>query len=407
MLIIRPTNSLAQKMKVKVQSHIAPTTALLGDWYGIEVNISTHRLALFVSSTTRLGIVVKAAPYADTTIRLKGEIQRALTEIGIDQNKISAELSHFTSIAFAKTESRSLIGTLNDLRNNLIWYVDAGRAHPSDVAALSQSLFEIPMRTLDWKYPIEAVRKAFEPSSHINVVPNEPAEPVFMYESRRGSVFYAHKGTTYTGKPRFFMSKQREGALVAVPENLEVFESLNGVVGLRNKVISLVTDEDFLLLKKLTQKLKNLKGHKVERKKDHLLIFRPDSADFASLNGHTPAEMFSPLLEFEDYARRHNKPIEDVLGMSLAKARKIMKSEAQWRFQKMVAMQAETARYSPVMKFTLDRSVDGDHRYVVERREYRGRDKRWLILDEGSLADLAPKYLCHIDKDSFFELDLF
>lgn len=53
------------------------------------------------------------------------------------------------------------------------------------------------------------------------------------YTNRKGFAYFLCKGTTKTGKPRFFFARQPKGEAVdAIPTGYEIEESVNGIVSL-------------------------------------------------------------------------------------------------------------------------------------------------------------------------------
>jgi hypothetical protein len=59
------------------------------------------------------------------------------------------------------------------------------------------------------------------------------------YTNRMGDTYYLHKGTTKTGKARYFVAKTiREGLLSAMPDGFEFAESINGVVSVSKTGLS-------------------------------------------------------------------------------------------------------------------------------------------------------------------------
>ncbi len=53
------------------------------------------------------------------------------------------------------------------------------------------------------------------------------------YTNRKGTTFYLCRGTTKSGKPRYYFARQpREEPVDTVPEGYSIVESVNAVVSL-------------------------------------------------------------------------------------------------------------------------------------------------------------------------------
>ncbi len=70
MIIIRPTASLAKRMKVRLKPDVGSSSTRLGDWYAMDIVIDRQQYILCTSEKSRLPIVISAAPYATFPSRL-------------------------------------------------------------------------------------------------------------------------------------------------------------------------------------------------------------------------------------------------------------------------------------------------------------------------------------------------
>ena len=74
MIIIRPTASLAKRMRVKLLGNDVTSTAQLGDWYANDIVLNRKQFTLCASSTSRLAVILDAAPYATFPDRLSDAV---------------------------------------------------------------------------------------------------------------------------------------------------------------------------------------------------------------------------------------------------------------------------------------------------------------------------------------------
>jgi hypothetical protein len=114
MIIIRPTTSLAKRMKERLQHTEVQSTAAMGDWYANDIVLNRKQFILCVSSRSRLAVVMDAAPYATFPDRLTDAVSEVLRAIGVDEGKIQEERNHMQEFVLAKTVNKSILGSLNE-----------------------------------------------------------------------------------------------------------------------------------------------------------------------------------------------------------------------------------------------------------------------------------------------------
>jgi hypothetical protein len=161
MLILRPTASLAKRMKVKLQPSDQSSSTRLGDWYALDIVLSRKQFILCVSSKSRLAVVLEAAPYATLPERLSDGVTKVLKEIGVNEALIQEERAEMEQIILAKTLNKSILGTMNDYRFQLEWAEQADRFRLEDTLKMSMYLSKIISLALREGYPRDAALKLF------------------------------------------------------------------------------------------------------------------------------------------------------------------------------------------------------------------------------------------------------
>jgi hypothetical protein len=132
------------------------STALLGDWYVELLFVRPQRLLLFVSESTRLPIVLPARELAAMAPRFGVALTDTLRALNIDAPFIARELGAMQDVAFATTQSRSVLGTINDFAFQLQWLM---QDKPTlTLHQLSVELADTPIRPLH-DYPARATRR--------------------------------------------------------------------------------------------------------------------------------------------------------------------------------------------------------------------------------------------------------
>lgn len=161
MLIIRPTTSLAKRMKVKLEHTDARSTTRMGDWYALDLVIGRQQFILCVSSTSRLAVVMDAAPYATFPDRLTDAVSEVLRTIGVDESKIQGERKEMAQFTLAKTVNRSILGSLNENRFQLEAFNHMGRLNLKSTFEMSLYLSKTISLVIPEGYPKDAALKIF------------------------------------------------------------------------------------------------------------------------------------------------------------------------------------------------------------------------------------------------------
>ncbi len=182
MVILRPTASLAKRMKVKLQPNDQLSKTCLGDWYALDMVLSRKQFILCVSSKPRLAVVLEAAPYATFPERLSDAVTAVLRTIGVSDIAIQAERAAMESVVLAKTLDKSILGTLNDYRFQLEAANQMDRFSLEDSLKMSIYLSKTISLALPEGYPRDAALRLFgqEPlksKSVFSIPEDKPTEP--------------------------------------------------------------------------------------------------------------------------------------------------------------------------------------------------------------------------------------
>lgn len=161
MLVLRPTASLAKRMKVKLQPSDQSSSTRLGDWYALDIVLSRKQFILCVSSKSRLAVVLEAAPYATLPGRVSDAVTEVLKEIGVNEALIQEERAEMEQVILAKTLNKSILGTMNDYRFQLEWADQADKFSLEDTLKMSMYLSKTISLALPEAYPRYAALKLF------------------------------------------------------------------------------------------------------------------------------------------------------------------------------------------------------------------------------------------------------
>jgi hypothetical protein len=151
---------------------MAPATSLeadapLGNWYIHRFNIKRRNIFIFMSESTYLSFVLYQGrkPVTATTlpeVMLAG-MKQLLQMGGYTEVVIESVLMFYHSGLFTKTDSRSVLGVLNDLVLCYQTAIDAdGGMDSCDLTSIIMEMNKMPQRTLQWSNSWEAVQAKLE-----------------------------------------------------------------------------------------------------------------------------------------------------------------------------------------------------------------------------------------------------
>jgi hypothetical protein len=124
---------------------------VLGDWFCTALNHRARRLILGVAERSLLPVVVPAKEFATFPERFVEAAGLVLTTLGIAAMSRDAELQAMSTWALAKTNNRSILGSIRDLVFMALVFLDEQPdARPEAIAA---DLAAVPCGPLELVFP--------------------------------------------------------------------------------------------------------------------------------------------------------------------------------------------------------------------------------------------------------------
>ncbi|MCQ2380583.1 MAG: hypothetical protein MJ025_06665 [Victivallaceae bacterium] len=170
------------------------------------------------------------------------------------------------------------------------------------------------------------------------------------------------RGKSYFVRPRRGCSgyvcstKESDTDLESLPEGMEFYERADGFVGVRKKLKSKITAEEFALIQRECKRLAAPNMVRFELSKKAVSVYSAAHCNLSKLQG--PRDKVAAI---EDYIDRN-------------------------------------ATYMPSLRFTIS---DEDERiFDLERMSSLSSGEKWWFLESGELRYLVEKYAPHIEKES-------
>lgn len=129
MIALRCTRKLLQLLDGGPVDCVSEATAVLGNWYGNVVPTVAGELVVLANERTLLSVAVPAQMVDRLFTEFPARVYNLLRMIGVPTDIAMRECSELDTVMLARTESRSVLGSLNEiaLHYQLIAERDSGR----------------------------------------------------------------------------------------------------------------------------------------------------------------------------------------------------------------------------------------------------------------------------------------
>lgn len=160
MVVLRCTQKLLARLTRPAVVSPGVSSTRLGDWYGNEWRLGRQQLLLLASGRTRLAVIVPARDARRLVTVLPEAVCDRLAALGVAAAQIERERQEMSDVVFARTDNRSVLGTMNDYAFMAKVAHARGRA-PETPADLMDFFARTPIIALGGVRPMDLVRDAF------------------------------------------------------------------------------------------------------------------------------------------------------------------------------------------------------------------------------------------------------
>jgi hypothetical protein len=122
MITLCCTQKLLRRLRVaKPELEPLPPTSVLGNWYANLVYVGRAQFIMATSERTLLTVLLPAVDLRKSLVpNLCDATALLLLRLGVDAQRAMRE------VRFGRTESRSILGSMNDFSRSLEWYLQGG-----------------------------------------------------------------------------------------------------------------------------------------------------------------------------------------------------------------------------------------------------------------------------------------
>ena len=153
------TSRLGKRLGVTLASKLPAIESLLGEWYANNLNVGSRRYVVCLSAKTLLPVIMPLRK-SDFPARFPDHLRTILEGLAVSAVDIEPELKALGPDVYAKTQRRSLIGSLNEFIHCAAIYLE----HGESIVEATLHLAEMPCGVLDHGCPADATRDLFAPS---------------------------------------------------------------------------------------------------------------------------------------------------------------------------------------------------------------------------------------------------
>ena len=167
MQLISCTKKLEKEMGLKPYDLCTeePRFSYLGSWHANLIHIDRRKCVLFVNDKTLFNFIVpdlSRAQIRELEKLFKSYLSCVIVDAGFPDPDRARILSEYDEVGYANTNSKSVLGSMNDLAFHYKYSIqEAGGVHSAAVPEIIRRLNRMPMGALKYVFPIDALRAMF------------------------------------------------------------------------------------------------------------------------------------------------------------------------------------------------------------------------------------------------------
>jgi hypothetical protein len=156
LVVLRCTRKLLKALEVTPSQAAIPSTNVLGEWYANLIETTAGDLVIFANTRTLLSVALPTTAIPQLVPLLIARVYNLLCIIGVPQELAAREIAAYDTVLFARTASRSVLGSLNEIAHYYHYVAESSK--PDEPLSLQQAELELSRylhKPLDYRYPAE------------------------------------------------------------------------------------------------------------------------------------------------------------------------------------------------------------------------------------------------------------
>ena len=142
-----------------------PSFSLLGSWHANLLHINRRKCVLFVNDKTLFNFIapdVSRTEIKELNVLFVGYLSCVLSSEGVPEAAKNKIMEEYRKIEYSGTNSKSVLGSMNDLAFHYKYYLSNCGVHSADVPGIIHKLNHLPMGALGYKHAIEALKTIYK-----------------------------------------------------------------------------------------------------------------------------------------------------------------------------------------------------------------------------------------------------
>ena len=160
MIVLRCTQRLLRASGIKPAEEPPTPAAPLGEWYAniVSLPFRGRSLVVFVHGGTLLSVVAPGRVLGTTVPVFQRRLPNLLQRLGLPQTWVDAHAAALSEVCFARTASRSVLGSMNDIALQIWVHAESVRSFDQlDLNRLEARLAGVIFGALQYRSPIDAL----------------------------------------------------------------------------------------------------------------------------------------------------------------------------------------------------------------------------------------------------------
>lgn len=162
MAIIRCTAKLLKELGAKLTNSPDQPPGLC-DWHANLLRLDRKKYVLFTNDETLYSFIVrwmKTPRSADLLEGFRLGLFKSLMNEGLAEEQVEYVLSEHAQVTITKTNSRSVLGSMNDLAFQLKYMTHmSGGLADADLSEITRQLNRIPMSAIKYRFSIDELKR--------------------------------------------------------------------------------------------------------------------------------------------------------------------------------------------------------------------------------------------------------
>jgi len=154
MVTLRCTRRLLRHLKVQPVEEPVPASGRLGDWYANLIFTEAGDLIIFANERSLLSVAIPVWEAENLVEVFRLRVANLLAMIGVSPHSIIEETNHLANVEFARTASRRVLGSMNEIALHYQVMAEEGSNDgPLSLSDAESELSEMPCGLLSYRAP--------------------------------------------------------------------------------------------------------------------------------------------------------------------------------------------------------------------------------------------------------------